>query len=483
MKDETKLKVDGAPHSDMDDVYEAVEGKGTYKYIVLLAATLAFLTHMFFLFAVPYFLILPTARCYKSGDWKECTESEICSDEEPIMPYYLDKPVEFNFITELDWYCKKFEPAFYTASSFFAGTTVSVILVTGISDALGRMPLLIIGVSGNILAIVFFMFYTTPITCLITSFLVGFFTMANNSTSFNFLADSVPKKYREIYPSVMNTGWALGEIVLALIMWTGVHWRIMAFVMVVFAASFFIPIIWLRESPKFYFSKNQLFKAKRRLKNMANVNRVKARDIQLISPGTISDKQEEVSFSKRLKLACCDKYMLLQVIIITVLFSIGNMVFYAVSLNLENMSANPYVNGISLAIAEIAAYAISAVTLNKLGMKVSLLGSFAFTTIGLAGLIFYWEDEIPCLIFAFTTKFGSAAIDNLLYTMSGLVFPTEILGAALGIALLGTRIGNALAKPLMEFGYEIICGIMLGLSVSGIFLVLFIKPKKKENED
>jgi MFS family permease len=437
---------------------------------------------MFFLFSAPYFLIRPTAYCNLSGNWRECSHDEICNNIHTDLSYYFDKPVEFNFVTELNWYCEPSASSYYTATSFFAGTTVSVVLVTAVSDTLGRMPLLITGVTGSIFAIVLFMFHTTPMTCLITSFLVGFFTMANNSTSFNYLADSIPEKYREIFPSLMNTGWAIGEIVIALVMWTQVQWRVMGLIMVLFAATFFIPLIWLRESPKFYFVKNQLFKAKRRLNSMARVNKVHAYDVQLVSAESLTDKKEELSFSRRLKLMCCDEHMLIQIIIVTLLFSIGNMAFYAMALNLENMGANPYINGISLAIAEIFAYTISAVSLNKLGMKISLSGSFVITNIGLAGLFFLWENPFGCLVFAFIGKFGSAAVDNLLYTMSGMIFPTEILGSALGIALLGTRAGNSLAKPLILLGYKMMCILMLGLGIFAVVLSAFMKTKKKEDK-
>lgn len=481
MLNDAKLNDSVAGYDDMDRVYDTVESKGRYKYVVLLAVTLAYLTHMFFLFSVPFFLIRPTAYCDVSGHWKQCTQQEICDNIDNGVSYYFNKPAEFNFVTEFDWYCKPSVSSYYTGTAFFMGTTVSVVLVTAISDIIGRLPLLVVGVLGNILVLVFFMFYATPYSCLATSFLIGFFTMANNSSSFNFLADSVPEKYRGIYPSLMNTGWALGEIVIALVMWTQVQWRVMCFIMMAFAATFFIPVIWLRESPKFYFAKRQLYKAKKRLENMASVNGSDAQGLQLVLPEGSGEKGD-VNLKARLVLMCCDKHILLQVVLVTLLFSIGNMAFYAMSLNLENMGANPYINGISLALAEIAAYGISGVSLNKVGMKLSLLGSFIITNIGLLGLFFLWTHPVGCLVFAFTGKLGSAAVDNLLYTMSGMVFPTQILGAALGIALLGTRAGNSLAKPLILLGHKAMCGLMLVLGLIAVALSFFVKMKKNEGE-
>lgn len=469
-------------YTDMDRVYEIVEKRGCYKYLVLIGATLAFLSHMFFLFSFPFFLIRPKAFCDISGSWTECTQDEICDNLDNEVSYYFDKPKEYNFVTEFDWYCDMTMSSFSTGPAFFAGTTISVLIVTALSDTIGRLPMLVIGVAGNFVSIALFMLFASPITCLITSFSVGFFTMANNSSSFNFLADSVPEKYRETFPSFMNTGWALGEIVIALIMWSDVHWRVMCFVMILFSAAFFIPVVWLRESPKFYFSQNKIFKAQTRLKNMASVNGSSAGNIRLAVSSTETGK-ESIGFKKRISLMCCNRSTLMQIILITTLFSIGNMVFYAMSLNIENMGGNPYIMGIALAVAEISAYVLCLIGLKFIGPKICIAASFLVTDVGLLGLIFYWTDPVKSIVFAFIGKLGSAAVDNLLYTLSGLVFPTEILGGALGIALLGTRAGNSASKPMILLGPEVMCGFMLVLGVVAVVLPIFVKVKSPDKKD
>ena len=483
MLDDTTHNESMILHTDMDKVYDIIENKGRYKYLVLIGATLAYLTHMFFLFSFPYFLIRPTAYCDRSGHWAECSHEEICNNIKNDVSYYFLESVEYNFVTEFGWYCDLTTSSFITGPAFFAGTTISVIIVTAISDTLGRMPLLITGVTGNIFAIVLFMIAASPTTCFISSFLVGFFTMANNSSTFNFLADSVPQKYRETFPSLMNTGWAIGEIVIAGVMALGVTWRTMCLIMVLFAGLFYIPLIWLRESPKFHFAQNKIYKAQVRLKNMAAINGSSIDDIHLTSPSIGTTGNEEQTFAKRIRMMCCDRHILVQIIIVTLLFSIGNMIFYAMSLNLENMGGNPYINGISLAIAEIAAYGLSGLSLRYFGPRISTALSFLATDIGVGGLVFFWNDSLWSIVFAFIGKLGSSAVDNLLYTMSGLIFPTEILGGALGIALLGTRAGNSSAKPLILLGPEIMCGFMFILGIIAIGLSFLVKVKKQEEKE
>lgn len=173
MQDEKEASGSITVFDDMDKAYDFVESKGIYKYIVLAGTILAYLTHMFLLFSYPFFLIKPTAYCDISGHFKECTKEEICETTDREVNYYFKVPHEFNLITEFDWYCESMTSSYYTGTSFFVGTAVSALIVTALSDAVGRVPLLVVGVVGNIVTIVLFMFHATPITCLLTSFFAG----------------------------------------------------------------------------------------------------------------------------------------------------------------------------------------------------------------------------------------------------------------------------------------------------------------------
>eukprot|EP01022_Parablepharisma_sp_SALTPOND_P001488 TRINITY_DN106547_c0_g1_i1.p1 TRINITY_DN106547_c0_g1~~TRINITY_DN106547_c0_g1_i1.p1 ORF type:complete len:490 (-),score=13.23 TRINITY_DN106547_c0_g1_i1:172-1641(-) len=466
--------------TDMDKVYELVEGKGYYKYFVVIASSIAFLCHMFYLFSTPYFLIRPTAYCKLNGDWTECDWDTVCGGDG--VEYRFDKPDTFNFITEFGWYCDESTPPLFTASSFFLGTAFSVCLIGTLSDAFGRVPMLIAGILGNIFGVILLMAFAGPYTCLVSSFLIGFFTMANNSGSFNFVADSVIEKYREMYPTIVSCSLPTGQILISSLMSTGIEWRTMCLINILFSACFFIPFYWLRESPKFYFAQNMIHKAQLRLKNMAMCNRVDASYIKLSNPNFRED--EGVSFRKRMEAMCCDLPMFKQIAIVTLMFTVANCAMYAVSLNLENMAGNIFVNGIFLAIAEYIACIMGYVILRLVSPKVSISGSFAIMALGTAGLIFFWKDPFFCLLFSAFSKIGSASVDNLIYTISGMFFPTYILGGALGIGLVGTRFGNVISKPMYLLGIDVMCSLLTVFGIIMAFMPFLLKEQKKEeNKD
>jgi len=465
--------------TDIDKVYNKIEGKGRYKYLVFAAATIAYLCHMFYLFAIPFFLIRPNVMCDFNGEWHECTRDEVCSNEG--VYYEFDKPDNFNFVTEFGWYCDDTTPPFFTASAFFMGT-FSVIIIISISDTIGRLPLLMIGTIGNMLGLILLVVFANPTVVLISSFIIGFFTMANNSSSFNYVADSVPEKYRDTLPTIMNICWSSGEIVLALIMWTGITWREMCLFIFIFSCLFFIPLYWIRESPKFYFVQGKTKKAQIRLNHIMNINGTESENI-ILRTNQSAGNVEQISFGKRMNLMCCDFSMLKQILLVTFMFVIGNMIFYAMSLNLENMGGNPYVNGIFLAASEVVAIAVGGFSLKIISAKLALSISFALCCIGLFGLTLFWDDPIFSIVFCIFGKLGSASIDNLLYTLSGIFFPTEILGGALGIALFGVRFGNLASKPMYLLGPKLMCIVLLIMGIVATILPWFLAVKKEEKKE
>jgi MFS family permease len=426
------------------------------------------------MFNISFFLIRPKAHCLKNGIWEECSYDTICDND---LPYYFDVPKEFNFVTEFGWYCDQSTSAFFTGTAFFSGTTVSIFIVTGLSDIVGRLPLLIVGTSGMIFTLVVLICFASPYMCFACSFLIGFFTMANNSSSFNFLADSIPLSKRKFFPATLNMAWALAQIAIILTMYTGIHWRTMCLGIICFVSTFFIYLYWLRESPKFYYAQGKLFKAQTRLNNIARINR--AQSVILSLP---KEKEEKVTFSVRTKMLCRDKTMLINIILVTILFSVSNMTSYALQLNLENVSGNPFLTGIFLAFAQVAACFLSSLSLKWVEPKYSVLGCITMGIIGMAGLVFLWDNPYASIVFLFCAGFGATSNDNLMYTLSGLIFPAKILGTALGAALIGTRFGNMTSKPLILIGAKNMCILALCLWVGMPILPFLLRTKEQKEE-
>ena len=467
-------------YTDIDKVYDLVEGNGRYKYIVLMLSTITFVSYMLYMVCIPFFLILPETTCNYGGSWHVCTKDEVCLH--PGVLYRFTEPKEYNFVTEFDWYCDDATPSYYTSTSFFVGTLCSVVVVGTLSDTFGRIPLMIVGSFGNMLGLGLMAIFTTPHMCLFCSFLIGFFVIGNNASAFSYLADSIPEKNRDFFPSILNCQWADATIIMSIIMSAGIQWRTMCLIFLIFNATFVIPLFWVRESPKLYFSQNKMHKAELRLRNLARINGVDASYIKLAPANTTSDKTEEMTFGQRMGVMCCDSINLMNVAMITIMLVTCNTVYFVLTLNIEKMKSNPYVTAILLAISEIVATLAGGFSLNYVSPKLGIAVSFAITTVGLFGLGIWWENPALSMICCTLGKLGSASIDNLLLTVAGLICPTEILGTALGIGILATRFGGIIAKPLYLLGATPMC-MILAVSTGASTLLPYLLVFKKEREE
>jgi OCT family organic cation transporter-like MFS transporter 4/5 len=160
---------------------------------------------------------------------------------------------------------------------------------------------------------------------------------------------------------------------------------------------------------------------------------------------------------------------LILAIIINLLCSV---VYYGLSLNVVNLETNLYLNVILNAVAEMPAFMITAILLDKLGRKPLTIGTLWFS-----GLFCFvgslmtnkgvWKGvKMVCGILGI---FGMAGTYNLLFIYTSELFPTVVRNAALGCATQAAQMGAILAPVVVVLGGSLpfalfsLCGIVAGL--------------------
>ncbi|GAU49785.1 hypothetical protein TSUD_94260 [Trifolium subterraneum] len=160
---------------------------------------------------------------------------------------------------------------------------------------------------------------------------------------------------------------------------------------------------------------------------------------------------------------------LILAIIINLLCSV---VYYGLSLNVVNLETNLYLNVILNAVAEMPAFMITAILLDKLGRKPLTIGTLWFS-----GLFCFvgslmtnkgvWKGvKMVCGILGI---FGMAGTYNLLFIYTSELFPTVVRNAALGCATQAAQMGAILAPVVVVLGGSLpfalfaLCGVVAGL--------------------
>ncbi|XP_010519281.1 PREDICTED: organic cation/carnitine transporter 4 [Tarenaya hassleriana] len=154
-----------------------------------------------------------------------------------------------------------------------------------------------------------------------------------------------------------------------------------------------------------------------------------------------------------------------------------SVVYYGLSLNVVNLKTNLYLNVLLNAVAEMPAFTITAVLLDRFGRKPLMIGtqwfSFVFCFIGcLLGLTGPWKVvRMACGILGI---FGMAGTYNLLFIYISELFPTVVRNAALGCATQAAQMGAILAPFVVVLGSWIPFGVFAFCGLVGGWLAFYL---------
>ncbi|KAL2483662.1 Organic cation/carnitine transporter 4 [Forsythia ovata] len=150
-----------------------------------------------------------------------------------------------------------------------------------------------------------------------------------------------------------------------------------------------------------------------------------------------------------------------------------SVVYYGLSLNVVNLGTNLYLNVLLNAVAEMPAYLLTAILLDKFGRKPLAIGtqwfSGIFCIVGSLLKYHYGVWTVARMVCGILGIFGMAGTYNLLFIYTVELFPTVVRNAALGCAIQAAQMGAILVPfvvvlgdgiPFVVFG---VCGIAGGL--------------------
>lgn len=149
-----------------------------------------------------------------------------------------------------------------------------------------------------------------------------------------------------------------------------------------------------------------------------------------------------------------------------------SVVYYGLSLNVVNLETNLYLNVLVNAIAEMPAFTITAILLDRFGRKPLAIGTLWFSGFfcfvgSMVKNVGIWK--VVRMICGVLGIFGMAGTYNLLFIYTSELFPTVVRNAALGSATQAAQMGAILAPfvvvlggalPFVVFG---VCGIIGGI--------------------
>eukprot|EP01022_Parablepharisma_sp_SALTPOND_P012390 TRINITY_DN158_c0_g1_i1.p1 TRINITY_DN158_c0_g1~~TRINITY_DN158_c0_g1_i1.p1 ORF type:complete len:501 (+),score=10.52 TRINITY_DN158_c0_g1_i1:329-1831(+) len=454
----------------LDEGYTLTGGHGRYQVYVAISVGLTMICSMWYLYCVPIFLSFPTVYGCKDGACKNFKEA--CK-----APYYKYKDAHHNFITEFDLLCEEFT-ASLIPSAYPVGFLLGSLLFTSAADTFGRIPVLLLGQGGMGLSILVLIFFPSYNVCLVCTGICGFFSVACFFPSYSYAYDANHSSRVKMYAAFMAVSAAVGELMVALIMWFEISWRAMCgvFVALCFAYSVF-PII-LNEAPRYFYTKGHTKAARKAFMKIAKVNRVEL-ESNFVVEDTAKTATKAGSFKDNLKLLF-QRWVLLRILLCSFLFFTTGFVYYGISLNVEKFQGNLYLNAVLNAIAEIVADLTAFVFAHKIGLRKSLVAAFSIMTVGLSCQYASGESMLVLAdLGLYIAKFGVSAGFTLVYTLAGELFPTAVISTAIGILGLCDRLG-AMLSPIAGDIQEVFFLVAVASSIGSVIISFFAGGKSEE---
>ncbi|XP_052207786.1 organic cation/carnitine transporter 4-like isoform X2 [Diospyros lotus] len=257
-------------------------------------------------------------------------------------------------------------------------------------------------------------------------------------------------------------------------------WRALYIASSIPSILFLIAVVpFLSESPRWYLIRGKLNLAMKTMQGIAKSNGkhlpegvILALDEETNENTTIANAQEKQAIT-----GSVIDVIRLPLTRVRLFLSVGinflcSVVYYGLSLNVVNLETNLYLNVFINSVAEMPAFLLTAILLDKIGRKPLAIGTQWFSGFfciigGLVGGNGAWK--VVRMVCGFLGIFGMAGTYNLLFIYTVELFPTVVRNAALGCATQAAQMGAILTPfvvvvggwmPFAVFG---LCGLVGGL--------------------
>lgn len=369
--------------------------------------------------------------------------------------------------------------ALQTGTLFFVGMLIGAFAFGRLADRIGRRPVLMLAVVVDALAGVASAFATNFEWLLILRFVTGIGVGGTLPVDYTMMAEFLPAQRRGRWLVWLESFWAIGTILLAILaLFASAYgddaWRIIFFVTGIPAIVGVVLRFYVPESPLYLNRTGKSEDARRVLERVARSNG-NAATIGPLEPQTMERKSVFALFSTRL--ARRSTALLLAWLLISVTYY-GVFVYLPVKLSAEGMG---FMRGhaflIVLALAQVPGYALSAYAVDRYGRKPTLIGFLLFSA---AGCLLYSLGNSVALMVGSTLLMSFALLGTwgALYAFTPEVYPTNLrasgMGAAGAVARLGGLFAPALIAPIMTTHFTLSLFVLSGLLVIGAVAIKLV---------
>jgi putative MFS transporter len=366
--------------------------------------------------------------------------------------------------------------ALQSGTFFFIGMLIGAFVFGRMADRIGRRPVLMIAVIIDACAGVASAFAPEFTWLLFLRFLTGIGVGGTLPVDYTMMAEFLPSDRRGRWLVLLESFWAVGTILLALLAlaatsWGDDAWRVIFFVtglpaLVGVALRFYIP-----ESPMYLNRNGKSDRARKVLERVARVNR---RDVDMphLQPETPVHKSIFALFSGNYRRRSIGLFLAWALISIAYY---GVFVYLPVKLSTEGFA---FMRGqeflVVLALVQQPGFALSAYGVERWGRKPTLVG---FLLLSAVGCMLYSLGTSPFVVIGSTLlmSFSLLGTWGALYAFTPEVYPTDLRASGMGMAGAVARFGGlfapAIIAPIMASHFTLSLAVLSSMLVAGAIAI------------
>lgn len=293
--------------------------------------------------------------------------------------------------------------------------------------------------------------------------------------------EMVGRRKREVTGMILNYFYAIGEAFVALIAWLTKDW-VHVQVIASAPAIVFISYYWfLPESVRWLLAKEKDKEAENIVCRVAKVNKVTLSDSFMDNfkkDENLTKFKREPQILPMIKKMMKSRKLIVRFVIVFYIWAVNAFIFYGLSINATSIGGDKYLNFALVSLIEIPGITLAWICIQKLGRRLSLVGSHLICGITCCLTVFvppgvHWATVVLFLI----GKLGVTSAFTISYVYTSEMLPTLIRSGGVGAASTCARFGALLAPfvpllgnylhylPMLLFGIVAITAGLLGLKL------------------
>ncbi|WBS04958.1 MFS transporter [Pseudoduganella sp. SL102] len=374
--------------------------------------------------------------------------------------------------------------ALQTGTFFFIGMLIGAFVFGRLADRIGRRPVLMAAVVVDALCGVASAFAPDFTWLLALRFLTGIGVGGTLPVDYTMMAEFLPSDRRGRWLVWLESFWAVGTILLAILAlfaagWGDDAWRVIFLVTGIPALVGVVLRLYIPESPMYLNRSGQSEAARKVLERVAAANG-RTGPIAPLLPDNAGHHSLFALFSARLRRRSIALFLAWGLISIAYY---GVFVYLPVKLGAQGFG---FMRGqeflIVLALVQLPGFALSAYGVERWGRKPTLVGFLVLSAVGCMG--YSLGSSMPVVVGAtLLMSFALLGTWGALYAFTPEVYPTDLRASGMGMAGAVARFGGlfapAIVAPVMATHFTLALAMLAAFLLAGAVAILCVDAETR----